>query len=320
MSTPPLAYLHALQESQGARARQEDHAVVWQPETLAEGAVTYPLLAVLADGMGGHVSGQVASQIACDAFVSAFAGDTGDLGPRMARALDQANAAIGKKVATEPDHKGMGCTLVAAYLDDEGLRWVSVGDSALLLLREGNLHRLNADHSHGAVLDKQASEGIISKEAAESDTRRRALRSALTGDRIPLQEIHAQVLSLQVGDKLIVASDGLLTLSGDEIANITSDLDLKTPGALTDRLVTSVNAKKLPRQDNTTVIAVSVTESDGAAPVISTPVHSTPTVPQDTNATADAASSASPPRILGLKASHFALIVVLVFLIGFFAF
>ena len=133
---------------------------------------------------------------------------------------------------------------MAVYLDDVGLRWVSVGDSALLLLRGGQLHRLNADHSHGALLDKQASEGILSKEAAETDSRRRALRSALTGDRIPLQEIHAQVLQLCAGDKLILASDGLLTLTGDEIANITERFDLNAADTLAERLIEDVNKKK----------------------------------------------------------------------------
>lgn len=318
MSTQPLAYVYALQASQGARSRQEDHAAVWQPETLPEGAKTYPLLAVLADGMGGHVSGQVASQIACDQFIAEFAEDSGDLGPRMARALDGANAAIANKVSSEPDHQGMGCTLVAVYLDDVGLRWVSVGDSALLLLRDGKLHRLNADHSHGALLDKQAAEGIISKDAAESDSRRRALRSALTGERIPLQEIHAQVLELRVGDKLIVASDGLLTLTGDEIANVTEQFASNATDALAERLIDDVNGKKLPRQDNTTVIAVSVNESDGAPPVISAPVQSSSIASEA--ATAHPGDAPSDHRILGLRVPHFLLVVVVVFLIGFFAF
>lgn len=317
MSKGPLAYLHALHASQGARARQEDHALVWQPETLDKDAQSYPLLAVLADGMGGHVSGQIASQIACAEFVQAFSADSGDLGPRMARALDAANAGISKKISDEPDHEGMGCTLVAAYLDDDGLRWVSVGDSALLMLREGRLHRLNADHSHGAVLDKQAAEGIISKEAAESDTRRRALRSALTGDRIPLQEIHAQALELQVGDKLIVASDGLLTLSGDEIADLTEQGDLKTPEALAEDLVAKVIDKNMPRQDNTTVVVVGVDESDGRPPVISTPISTSTTGPVSTSPAP--ATSKSEPRILGLRLPYFILSVIVVFLIGFFA-
>lgn len=320
MSTKPLAYLHALQASQGARPRQEDYASLWRPETLETDTVTYPLLAVLADGMGGHVSGQVASQLACEAFISSFSQDSGDLGPRMAGALDNANSAIAGKVTAEPDHRGMGCTLIAAYLDEEGLRWVSVGDSALLLLRDGKLHRLNADHSHGALLDKQASEGIISKEAAETDSRRRALRSALTGERIPIQEIHAQVLKLQIGDKLIVASDGLLTLSGDEIANISENTDVKRPDALNNRLITSVNDKKIARQDNTTIVAIGVIESDGRAPVISTPVQSTPAeTGSETAAPSSGVPMQSTPRVLGLKLPHFAVIVLLVFLVGFFA-
>lgn len=318
MRSQPIAYLYALHMNQGARARQEDQAAVWQPQHVARETTTYPLLTVLADGMGGHVSGQIASQIACDEFIRAFSEDSGDLGPRMARALDAANAGIAKKISDEPDHQGMGCTLVAAYLDEDGLRWVSVGDSALMLQRDGQLHRLNADHSHGAVLDKQASEGIISKEAAESDGRRRALRSAVTGDRIPIQEIHAQAVTLDVGDTLIVASDGLLTLSGDEIANIIAQADPDAPDALADQLVTSVVDKKVPRQDNTTVITVSVIESDGSKPVISTPLPPS-NINSGTLSETPAPVASQQGNVLGFKWSYFLLFAAIAFLIGFFA-
>ena len=315
MTKPAVAFLHASQASQGARARQEDYSSLWQPNALPEGADVYPLLAVLADGMGGHVSGQIASQLACDSFIDAFAADSGDVGPRMARALDAANAALSAKIAAEPDHDGMGCTLIATYLDDDGLRWASVGDSALLLFRKGVLHRLNADHSHGAVLDKQAAEGIITKQAAQNDSRRRALRSALTGDRIPLQEIHAQALELDVGDLLIIASDGLLTLNGNEIASITQEFGPTAPESLADTLVASVNGKNLARQDNTTLIVVGVVESDGSPPVISVPVRS-----KSVTSAHDGVMTSSTARVLGLKLPHFVLVVLLVFLIGFFAF
>lgn len=313
MTKPTVAFLHATQASQGARKRQEDYIDLWQPDRLPAGAATYPFLGVLADGMGGHVSGQIASQLACTAFIQSFASDADDIGPRMVRALDAANSALTDKISNEPDHKGMGCTLVAAYLDEDGLRWTSVGDSALLLYRDGNLHRLNADHSHGAVLDKQAAQGIITQQAAQHDTRRRALRSALTGDRIPLQEIHGQAVELLPGDWLIIASDGLLTVDGNEIASILQNSEVNDPDALADTLITTVDGKKIPRQDNTSLIVVAVHESDGSPPVVSVPHRpSTPVNP------APAATTST--RILGLKLPHFLILVVIVFLIGLFAF
>lgn len=310
MNNPRVSFTFANQASQGARPRQEDHAALWQPEQWSDPASTYPLLAVLADGMGGHVSGQIASQIACDTFISSFAGNNEDIGPRMARALDAANLAIANDIAKAPDRQGMGCTLVAAFLDGDGLRWVSVGDSALLLYRDGELRRLNADHSHGALLDQQAAEGIISNEAAISDTRRRALRSALTGDRIPLQEIRAQAVELRVGDRIVVASDGLLSLDGNEIATLIDESDIVAPDQLADTLLASVTDKNVPRQDNTTLIVVGITEQDSA---------SASRQPEPAPATAKPAQATS-MKILGLKPTYFALVVVVIFLIGMFAF
>lgn len=322
MTNTPVAYRHALTAHQGARARQEDHAALWQPDKPGRDGETYPLLAVLADGMGGHVSGQIASQIACQEFIAAFRQHEGDPGPRLARALDAANAGIARKIADEPDHNGMGCTLIGAYLDEEGLRWVSVGDSALLLFRDGQLHRLNADHSHGAILDQQAAEGIISEEAAKSDSRRRALRSALTGERVPLQEIHAQVLQLELGDTLIVASDGLLTLEGNEIADAVDQAGAAAhdPKTLAKTLEEGVVGKHLPRQDNTTIIAIRVSESDGERPPVSEPLPAPEADSAPVSARSERTATTVPQtRILGLKAPYFVAVVVLVFLVGFFA-
>lgn len=321
MTTTPVCYRHALTANQGARARQEDHAALWQPDTPGRDGQTYPLLAVLADGMGGHVSGQIASQIACQDFIAAFRMQDGDPGPRLARALDAANAGIARKIADEPDHNGMGCTLIGAYLDEDGLRWVSVGDSALMLFRDGQLHRLNADHSHGAILDQQAAEGIISEDAAKSDSRRRALRSALTGERIPLQEIHAQALHLQIGDTLIVASDGLLTLDGDEIADVAEEAQHNEPEPLARALEDRVVAKNLPRQDNTTIVTVRVSENDGQRPPVSAPLPVQEVDSAPVSTTPEPVAKPQPQtRILGLKIPYFIAIVVLVFLVGFFAF
>lgn len=224
------------------------------------------VLVALADGMGGHVSGQIASRIVCDGFVSSFREAEGeDVGPRLAHALTRSNDAVAKAIGTDPALAGMGSTLVAAHLDRAGVRWVSVGDSTLMLYRDGILQRLNADHSHGAILDQQAAAGIISEEIAKGDARRRALHSAMTGHPIPLQDLGLEALPLLPGDWVILASDGLLTLSGNEIATLIHDSAGASPEALVAALIEAVDAQGEPNQDNTTVAALAVLAATGTA-------------------------------------------------------
>ncbi|MCB1521320.1 MAG: protein phosphatase 2C domain-containing protein [Hyphomicrobiaceae bacterium] len=286
-SETSLEIAYAWRASQGRRARQEDHCAIWRDdENEASNAPTVDprqvslqasedgsrlavegnnyqaassTLVVLADGMGGHTSGQIASRAVCDGYIRAFATLEGDVGPRMARALADANASLTELIAADPMLAGMGSTLVAAHVGSDGLRWVSVGDSTLLLYRDGVLQRLNADHSHGAILDQQAAAGIISEEIARTDTRRRALHSAITGDPIPLQDLELQGFELMAGDWVVIASDGLLTLDGDEIATLIHDHATSTPPELVSALLAAVEAKREPNQDNSTIAALRIT-------------------------------------------------------------
>lgn len=258
MSAERIEFSHSMCASQGRRARQEDYSAVWEAGNGATDGDVVPLLVALADGMGGHVSGDFASKLACTQYIDAFSSGSGEIGPQMVHALEACNAALGSAIGDNAEYQGMGCTLVGAYLDHTGLRWVSVGDSALLLYRDGSLRRLNADHSHGAILDKQAAEGIISLEAAQTDTRRRALHSALTGQRIPMQDLELRGLPLLADDVIVVASDGLLTLEGNEIAlEIHQALD-QPAESIAKALVAAVEARDKPRQDNTTVVVVKI--------------------------------------------------------------
>lgn len=244
--------------SQGQRPQQEDHAETWRPSDSGENGATTPALIVVADGMGGHVSGQVASKLACEEYIKAFCAESGDVGPRMANALYESNQALSNAIHNNSQLNGMGCTLVAGYLDENGLRWVSVGDSALLVYRKGTLRRLNADHSHGALLDQQVAEGILTEEAASKDKRRRALHSAITGHPIPLQDLELHGYALEDDDWVIVCTDGVFTLSGNEVASLICDNSDVTPEKLAAVLLAAVEAQNNPKQDNTTLTAVHV--------------------------------------------------------------
>jgi serine/threonine protein phosphatase PrpC len=215
------------------------------------------LTAALADGMGGHAGGALASGLACMFFVQAVAmSPAPDVGTRLAEALDVANEAIAHETDEDPSLAGMGCTLVGAVFGPEGVEWVSVGDSPLFLVRNGEIVRLNDDHSLAPEIDKLAATGRISWDAARADSRRHVLRSALTGTEIDLVDRSERPLALQAGDVVILASDGIHSISGADIARVTAEA--ATADAAAQALLAAVEAAGEAHQDNTTVVVVRV--------------------------------------------------------------
>ncbi len=257
--------------TQGGRRYQEDTCLLWPSERTptVNAAPALPPghgLAVLGDGMGGHVGGAMASSVACSSFVRVFAetfvaSETG-LMERMIATLEASNTALAVRTAEEPNYQGMGTTLVAAYFAPHelgsGLSWVSVGDSLLYLWRRGDLARLNEDHSLAPELDKLAAAGAMSREAANADPRRHFLRSALTGADIEMIDVTPRPLPLAEGDFVIVASDGLHTLEEDEISRVVDQFRQEGVTRIAKGLIDAVMAHRLPHQDNTTVIVTAI--------------------------------------------------------------
>jgi protein phosphatase len=254
---------HASRAIQGARSYQEDTALVW-PGTdpfrpAGKEGVCGELLAVLADGMGGHAGGAIASRMACESFIAAYMASEGETPSRLVGSLDAANGAIAEKVRSNPALAGMGSTLIGVAFSDAGIEWVSVGDSPLMLFRRGELAVLNEDHSLAPELDRLAAAGKISLEAARRDPRRHMLRSAVTGDELDLVDVSRKPLKMAPGDYVLLASDGLQTLETEEIERIVSAYGEDGPSAVVGALIRAVEAIRDPHQDNTTVVAVRVT-------------------------------------------------------------
>src|SRR5262249_14153674 len=252
-----LEFSVASASSQGARQYQEDATRVWYPNG-AEADRRPVVLAVLSDGMGGHVSGEVASKLVCDQSMQHFLAAPGEPEDKIKTVLNASNETLANAIRSNSKLSGMGCTLVTAYLDSGGVRWASVGDSSLLLFRGGQLFRLNDNHSLGALLDKQAAANLITYEEAQNSPNRHSLRSALTGSPIAMSDIAQTPQSVLPGDWVIVASDGLDTLTGDEIATAIGNASTGSPADLTRNLLDQVGRKAVPNQDNISVIAVKV--------------------------------------------------------------
>jgi protein phosphatase len=257
------AFEHASRATKGARSYQEDTALFWsgpdavQSERSASDANGAAVLAVLADGMGGHAGGALASRMACENFIKAYASQDGSSNrDRLVEGLTAANQAIADTVDSNPMLAGMGSTLVGVTFGVDGIEWVSVGDSPLLLYRRGEIALLNEDHSLAPELDRLAAAGAISEEEAKRDPRRHMLRSAVTGDDIDLVDLSRRPLRIEPGDYIILASDGLQTLEAVEIERIVAAYAEDGATAVANALIRAVEGLKDPHQDNATVIAV----------------------------------------------------------------
>ncbi|CDI00782.1 putative Serine/threonine protein phosphatase [Candidatus Competibacter denitrificans Run_A_D11] len=246
-----VAWVHDGGMVQGQRSKQEDDYGVFElPPQLEAG----DMLLVLADGMGGEQAGALASALAVRSFIETY-----DIVPptsvpeRLERTLHHVNGRMALEVTTDPEHlSGMGCTLLAVVLAEEGLYWISVGDSPLWLWRRGSLHRLNEDHAYRRVLARQVSVGKISAQEAACHPDRNALISVVTGESLQLVDLSREPFPLEPNDQILLASDGLLTLTEREIAAaLKAARSSRSP---CQRLLAAVGSHEHPYQDNTTVL------------------------------------------------------------------
>ena len=172
---------------------------------------------------------------------------------RLEQTLAHVNERMAWEAATDPEGlQGMGCTLLAVVLAQEGLYWISVGDSPLWLWRAGRLYRLNQDHAYRSILAQRVYEGEMSADDAASHPDRNALISAVTGHDLELVDAPHQAHTLERDDQILLASDGMLTLNEAEIAGVLGSV--RSGESPCGRLLAEVAAHAHPHQDNVTVL------------------------------------------------------------------
>ncbi len=255
-----LKYEISGEQTDGARDYQEDSFL--SAHLQAGDASGQISLIIVADGMGGHAAGNVASNLAVESFNKYIATNypADSISALLKDAVNEANKAIVDAIKETSALKGMGCTLVAALCINNKMYSVSVGDSHLFHVRNKKLIKCNADHSYGGYLDRMAAEG--NEVSEESGYSRHMLLSALTGEPIPAIDCPEEPITLEVDDQILLCSDGIDTLDQNAIQE--SSNKSKTAKELSSRLLEDVKKVDLPRQDNTTVIALRVmpAESD----------------------------------------------------------
>jgi serine/threonine protein phosphatase PrpC len=220
-------------------------------------------LVAVADGMGGHRAGDVASATALEALRAAVAN-----GQSLRDAIEGANEAVLEKSVSDQELHGMGTTLTAGMLGTDGYLTVGhVGDSRAYLVRDGQLSQITNDHS---LVEEMVRGGELTPEQAEVHPRRSIITRALGID--PEVEVDEYPIELRPGDRILFCSDGLTTMvRPDEIASILSrEHDPKRAAQL---LVDAANAAG--GEDNITAViveAVEIPDDDVAA---------APAVPED---------------------------------------
>jgi PPM family protein phosphatase len=220
-----------------------------------DSAYAGPHLLAIADGMGGHAAGEVASAVAIKTLAPL---DKQVDGPEMLRvlgaAITEANFTLRQITISDPATEGMGTTVTALLWSGDEVALCHIGDSRAYLLRDGVLQQISHDHT---LVQSLVDEGRLTPEAAQSHPQRSLVVRALQSN-IPAEPDLA-MLKAQVGDRYLLCSDGLTDVVSDETLRTTleqlTDLD-----AAVDQLVDLAIRSGGP--DNITCILADVVDTD----------------------------------------------------------
>jgi serine/threonine protein phosphatase PrpC len=204
----------------------------------------------VADGVGGHAAGEVASATIIEALAPLADTDPGyDLVGRLYHAVVEGNAAIARRIAEDPGLQGMSTTLTAILFGGTRYCLLNIGDSRTYLLRDGALEQITRDDSYVQLLVDQ---GHITQEAAGSHPQRNLVLNALTGEEV--MEPAMTIREARAGDRFMLCSDGLTDVVPH--AALADALAAADPQESVVSLIAL--ALEAPTRDNVTVIVADV--------------------------------------------------------------
>lgn len=242
---------------QGARSYQQDCVA-----RLADADGTC-VIGILSDGIGGHGYGQIASKIIVRTCVenledqiSAIRVDAGLTPSLLENAALAANRKIAKTSMVVPKTKGMGATLIAAAIVDDRLYWCSIGDSHVQVFGNGTLQRVNQDHSLADGLANLAKIGVIDSKTVATSGQRNSLTASVSGEKLSAMDCPKTGIALRGNEVVIIASDGIETLSSLELAELCQTSRSRSAAELCGRVISAVEAKQRPQQDNLSLVVM----------------------------------------------------------------
>lgn len=233
----------------GTRAYQQDAAYVVEP--LKDKGEAF---AILCDGMGGMESGELASSDVVAFMANEYASSEMQLDIGMY--LEQAAHRVNEMIYDRYVKNGMrvGTTLVSAYIQNNQLYWLSVGDSRIYIIRDGEIARLARDHNYALELQIMVENGRITAEEAKNHPKKEALVSYIGIDYLNYIDVSKRPLELLPNDTILLCSDGLTkSLSDERIL----DILIAQGQSLNEdaqRLIATAIDESTGSQDNTTVV------------------------------------------------------------------
>ena len=213
-------------------------------------------MVAVADGMGGHQGGEVASATAIETLAASVGEQTSV--EALMQAVQAANRAVLEHSTLSPELRGMGTTLCAlAALDEQRVAVVNVGDSRVYLLRGAEYAQISEDHSFVEALVR---DGRLTREQADVHPQRNVLTRALGVD--PHVDVDGWIVTVETGDRFLLCSDGLFNeVPDEEVATLLRAHD--DPQAAADALVDAANAGG--GRDNVTCVVLDVLQGPAAA-------------------------------------------------------
>jgi protein phosphatase len=240
-----------------------------------------PRLLAVADGMGGHAAGEVASAAAIAALSPLDQSAEGDPSGALRTAIGSANTRLREMVAADNHLHGMGTTVTAVLADGDRMVLAHIGDSRAYLLRGGALTQLTRDHTY---VQQLVDEGRITAEDVGTHPQRSMITRAVDGRESAIPDISEH--EVEAGDRLLICSDGLSGVVRDQ--TLEEVLRDGNPQEAVDALVALALRGGAP--DNVTVVVADVAaEDDGRPPVVAGAAD-------DLNAAPDAAPAATVVR------------------------
>ncbi|RJX19166.1 MAG: Stp1/IreP family PP2C-type Ser/Thr phosphatase [Ammonifex sp.] len=217
--------------------------------------LAYPEIGLfaVADGMGGHLAGEIASKLALKILAEAvYTHSPVDPLPALMAATEQANRQVYTLAVEKEEYGGMGTTLTACFIQAQTLYWAHVGDSRGYLVREGKISQFTRDHS---LVSDYVREGKITPEEAETHPYRNVLSRALGTEPTVLADTGK--VQLQTGDLLLLCTDGLtLHLADTEIMELVMEGTLVKQAQKLLNLVLERGGK-----DNVTFILIEINDA-----------------------------------------------------------
>ena len=213
-----------------------------------DAALFSPTLCAVADGLGGHAAGEVASRFAISTLAELIK-EKKLSSSRISKQVREVDKGLATLIEGEKQYGGMGTTLTVVFLTEQNLHVAHIGDSRAYLYRNGTLEQLTKDHT---MIQEMLDRGELTLAGAKSHPKRSLLTQALMGQK----KIQPDVISIDIfeGDRLLICSDGLSNVVN--LSSMASALSQLSSESAVDTLIALTYAADAP--DNVTVLVADV--------------------------------------------------------------